>query len=77
MAKRDMVKTAARVRGIDQGNYSITVPEMYELMEMARTVGAADAIALAFDYGYVLGHRATEAGKYKERTGRPQQEGRE
>ena len=47
--------------------------EIYELIEMARNVGSADAIITAFNFGYVLGHRATLAGRYKEnrKTGNP------
>lgn len=73
MAKRNLTETANRVRCTDRGGYGMSSAEIYELIEMARNVGSADAIITAFNFGYVLGHRATLAGRYKEnrKTGNP------
>lgn len=68
MAKRSIVKTAERVRGVDEGGYTLTSSEILELLEVAQKEGISDAIYTAFYGGFVLGHRATIAGKYHETT---------
>ena len=67
MANRDIRKTAALVRRTDRGGYDMSGGEFCELLDIAQEIGAAEAITEAFNFGYVLGHRATKAGKYTER----------
>lgn len=67
--KRSIVKTAEKVYLTDKGRYSMTINELQELIDMLQNVGVTDALITAFNAGYVLGHRATVAGKYTERKG--------
>lgn len=69
MAKRSIVKTADLVCGLDKGGYSLTISELDELCSLARRGLIVEALSAAFNGGYVLGHRATVAGKYTERKG--------
>ena len=67
--KRSIVKTAEKVYLTDKGCYSMTINELQELIDMVQNVGVTDALFTAFNAGYVLGHRATVAGKYTEHKG--------
>lgn len=66
MVKRNIEETIKEVRGKMPASYDLTVLDIEELAETARG-DLVDAIIKAFDFGYVLGHRATVAGKYTER----------
>lgn len=46
--------------------YDIPGSDIMKLMKKAQSGEAYDAIMAAFNYGYVMGHRATEKGKYTE-----------
>lgn len=63
--KRDMYKTAEMAKGIITDRYDLTAPEVMELYRKAHesSGGVLDAICTAFLYGFMLGHRATNAGK--------------
>lgn len=68
MAKRDIEKIAEKTTGEKNRiptAYDMTGSELFSLTEKARK-DAPDAILTAFRAGFVLGHRATKAGKYTE-----------
>ena len=68
--KRDMNKTAERADSQIKDAYDINILEVQELINKARNgsrYDAFDAIVTAFKYGFVLGHRATVAGKVTRR----------
>ena len=65
MAKRDLEKTAARVMYRVPSGYDLTHADLTQLHDMAEH-NFFEAICTAFNFGYVMGHRATEAGKYEE-----------
>ena len=68
--KRDMKTTAEKAMHNVPDFYDINSEELRELLKKTRTVDpndAFDAIVTAFHYGFVLGHRATAAGKVKHR----------
>lgn len=68
--KRNMENTASKAKNTIPDNYNITTGEILTLMKKARSADANEAlyaIADAFRYGFVLGHRATLAGKVKKR----------
>ena len=67
---RDMKKTAEKAESNIPDNYDIYSNEIKKLMEQARCYSANEtykAIITAFNYGFVMGHRATLAGKVKKR----------
>lgn len=66
MAQRNMRETAARVKGVRNDYYNISIGELKELADIARNEDVYEAFITCFEYGYVLGHRATIAGKYNE-----------
>ena len=63
---RDIEKTAEKARENKPEYYDLTYQEMQDLLEKARG-DIGNAIRTAFNYGFVLGHRATAAGKVKKR----------
>lgn len=68
MAKREMMETAAKFdKGEIPAAYDLSYTEVLRLLDMAAAGRLFDAIETAFRYGYVLGHRATAAGKQKKR----------
>ena len=67
---RDMRKTAEKAEHNIPDYYDLYGTEIAELMKQARCFSAHEtfeAIITAFNYGFVLGHRATLAGKVKKR----------
>lgn len=66
MARRDMLKTAGTVKGTVDPNYDLRQSDIENLYMMAVSGLCCEAIAAAFRYGYVMGHRATIKGTYKE-----------
>ena len=66
---RDMKKTAEMATLNTPDHYDINSAEIFDLMaEARRSPGETyEAILTAFRYGFVLGHRATLAGKVKKR----------
>ena len=66
MPRRDLIKTANKVTGCIPYQYDLTIEEMRQLDDIAREQDIYEAIMLAFNYGYVVGHRITKSGKYKE-----------
>ena len=67
---RDMKKTAEKAERNIPDSYDLYSNEIEKLMEQARCHSANEtyeAIITAFNYGFVLGHRATLAGKVKKR----------
>ena len=65
-----MRKTAEKAEHNIPDSYDLYSNEIEKLMEQARCYSANEtyeAIATAFRYGFVLGHRATLAGKVKKR----------
>lgn len=68
--KRDMNKTAEKANYFPRDCYDIRISEIQELINKARNgscTEAFDAIVTAFKYGFVLGNRATVAGKIQKR----------
>ncbi len=68
--KRDMNKTAERANKYSKDGYDICTTEIQELMNKARNGSCTEtfeAIITAFKYGFVLGNRATIAGKIQKR----------
>lgn len=63
---RDIEKTAEKARENKPEHYDLTYQELRDLLEKARG-DIGKAIITAFNYGFVLGHRATAAGKVKKR----------
>ena len=67
---RDMKKTAEKAESNIPDSYDLYSTEIEKLMKQARCYSANEtykAIITAFNYGFVLGHRATLAGKVKKR----------
>ena len=66
MAKRDMVKTAEEV-GFNTipTAYQMNVEELRHLYEMIKMGKVFEAFSMAFDYGFVMGNRATRKGRVK------------
>lgn len=65
---RDMKQTADKARSNIPGSYDLNSTELSELLNKARQNDpneTYDAIVTAFMYGFVMGHRATLAGKVK------------
>lgn len=66
---RNMQKTVERAKGKIPCNYDLKMSELYGLVQSVlekQTTGAVyDAVTMAFYYGFELGARATERGKYK------------
>ena len=65
MAKRNMIKIAESARGMIDHHYDMSFDEISLLYAIVKRGYAAEAIAAAFRYGFVLGHRATVNGAYK------------
>ncbi len=65
MRPRNMKATTERVHGRIAEHYDMSGSDVVELCEIAQK-DVYEAITRAFEYGYVLGHRATKAGKYSE-----------
>lgn len=67
---RNLQKTIQEVRNEHECSvnplYDISPSDVMELMRKAQSGEAYDAIMAAFNFGYVMGHRATLAGKYSE-----------
>lgn len=68
---RNMEKTAHKMSGkfnsqsgLDR--YDMTSDELGKLIAMSKEGNAYESLIMAFCYGFVLGHRATVAGKIKE-----------
>lgn len=66
MTKQRSVSIASRVKYTKDSQYDLTAEDLIELIRMAGTHDIYDAIYTAFDFGYVRGHQATQAGKYRE-----------
>ncbi len=64
--KRDMTKTAMKAAGKIDRRYDMSPEDLDQLVRMAIHEDTHMAIITAFRYGYILGGRAHEAGKYKE-----------
>lgn len=65
--KRDMIKTAALAED-KKTAYDLSAWELNELAKMITdSDGLFTALVTAFNYGFVLGHRATRNGAIKER----------
>jgi len=65
--KRDMVKTAALAED-KKTAYDLSAAELNELAKMITDYdGLYTALVTAFNYGFVLGHRATRNGSIKGR----------
>ena len=66
--KRDLFKTAALVGKTIPTAYQMFASDITDLTEMSQQGDLQQyrAFMLAFEYGYVMGHRATVNGKYKE-----------
>lgn len=65
---RNMEKTVEKIKGKFNNKsisdrYDMTLDEMLRLMDMVHEGKAPEAICMAFDYGFILGHRATATGK--------------
>ena len=66
--KRDMMDTVKKVMGQDiiPSRYDLDADEMTTLMRMVlNQKKLAEAIEVAFDYGFVLGSRAARSGRIK------------
>lgn len=64
--RRDMMKTVSKVMGSLPARYDMNIDEIAILMKKAiieRNV--AEAIEIAFDWGFVMGNRATHSGRVK------------
>lgn len=64
--KRNMEITAEKAKGIVPERYDLTVPEIVALANKAKE-SKVDAVCTAFLYGFMMGHRATAAGKIDKR----------
>ena len=63
--KRDMIKTAAAAEDKPTA-YDLTAWDLHQLAEIAKNrEGLFSALCLAFNYGFVLGHRAARNGAIK------------
>ena len=78
MASRDFMRTVSLVPGgYLPAKYELTGDDLAMLILKAETEGRpgiADVIKMCLCYGYVMGHRATVNGAYKEK--RPTKERR-
>ena len=66
MAARDMDKTVTRAEGSIPKEYHLKVAEISELVRRARALDKEEslqAVITAFEYGFVMGNRATLSGK--------------
>ncbi len=70
MKKRDFFKTVALVPdGLLPTNYEIDLEDIHRLyaeIRVNRDEGIYNVIKWCLSYGYVMGHRATKNGVYKE-----------
>lgn len=63
--RRDMIKTAALAEN-KKDAYDMSAYELNELKKMITDYdGLYTALVTAFNYGFVLGHRATRSGSVK------------
>ena len=67
---RNMEKTAERIKGQFEAKngldrYDLTFDEITQLIRECEKGNEFEAIEMAFLYGFVLGNRATVAGKVK------------
>lgn len=63
---RNMEKTAKKAESNVPVLYDLSfseITELYRVIESGSKEKALDAILIAFKYGFVMGHRATLAGK--------------
>lgn len=65
MARRDLFKTSDEVRGRIPVVYDLMASDIQQLYKLSK-VDVFNAFAICFRFGYVLGHRSTLAGKYRE-----------
>ena len=67
MANRNMEQIVKRVYQNDciPNEYQLTITEMEQLHSILVTGKVFEALAMAFDYGFALGCRATRKGKTK------------
>ena len=68
---RNMEKTTAKIRGqfnsrTGLDRYDMDGEEMLQLVRQCQEGHDFEALSTAFLYGFVLGHRATVAGKIKD-----------
>ena len=66
MARRDVLKTADTVKGEIDPSYDLRQDDIEKLYMMAVSGLCCEALVIAFRYGFVMGHRATIKGTYKE-----------
>ena len=67
MAKRDMEQIVKKVYQTDfiPKEYQMTMGDMEQLHSILMTGKEFEALAMAFDYGFALGCRATRKGRVK------------
>ena len=56
-----MVKIAEKVAGNIHPSYDLKLDEIRQIINIVENGRAAEGIALAFQYGYAMGQRATSA----------------
>ena len=67
MASRNMEQIAERTIGRIPTEYDMTYDEMLRLYKAFMGGHEFTALSTAFEFGFVMGHRATKAGKFRER----------
>ena len=70
MATRSMEKLAEAAEHNKPTDYDINSSEILRLMKMARDYDPNETfncVVMAFNFGFVMGHRATVKGKVKKR----------
>lgn len=67
MASRNMEQIAERAISRIPTVYDMSYDEMRRLYEEFMGGQEFTALATAFNFGFVMGHRATKAGKFRER----------
>lgn len=55
---RDMIKTATKAEG-KPGNFDMSFEELSYLLQEIKKGNSYEAIVTAFNYGFVMGNRAT------------------
>ncbi len=67
MAKRDMEQIVKKVYQTDfiPKEYSMTIGDMEQLHSILITGKEFEALAMAFDFGFAMGCRATRKGRTK------------
>ena len=71
MARRDLFITSDEVRGRIPVVYDLMASDIQQLYKLSKE-DPFNALTVCFRFGYVLGHRATLRGKYKEQVRRNQ-----